>query len=89
MARLALASGAPVVPLGVWGMQRRWSRQGIRWTEGPVRPIGAVVIGTPIQPEGDLSDGVAVRSLTERVMSDIATLVDQAKVLAGDRASQS
>src|SRR5438132_4290850 len=42
MARLALASGAPVVPLGVWGMQRRWSREGIRWTEPPLRPSGAL-----------------------------------------------
>jgi len=89
MARLALASGAPVVPLGVWGMQRRWSREGIRWTEPPLRPIGVLVIGTRIEPKGAPSDVAAVRSLTERVMSEIAALVERAKAVAGDRASQS
>ena len=88
MARLALASGAPVVPLGVWGMQLRWSREGIRWTEPPLRPIGALVIGTPIPSEGDLQDERAVRSLTEQVMSEIVPLIERAKALAGDRPSQ-
>jgi 1-acyl-sn-glycerol-3-phosphate acyltransferase len=88
MARLALAARAPVVPMGVWGMQRRWSRDGILWGP-PVRPVAALVVGEPLTPDGDPGNDEDVRILTERAMASIATLVEQAKLLAGDRASQS
>ena len=88
MARLAIASGSPVIPVGVWGMQRRWSREGIRWTERPIRPIGAVVFGAAIQPEEGASDAAAVRALTERVMTEIGALVERAKTVARVRPSQ-
>src|SRR2546423_5885880 len=45
MARLALASGAPVIPLGVLGVQRRGSSGGVRWAEPPLRPIRGPGVG--------------------------------------------
>ena len=81
MARLALASGAPVVPMGVWGMERRWPRGGIR-LHPPVRPIAAVAIGEPIPARGDPADDEDVRALTDRAMTAIAGLVDRARVVA-------
>jgi 1-acyl-sn-glycerol-3-phosphate acyltransferase len=50
-ARIALMAGAPVIPVGLWGTQRRWPKEGLRFAS-PVRPIVAVVYGRPIQAEG-------------------------------------
>ncbi|HXF73776.1 MAG TPA: lysophospholipid acyltransferase family protein, partial [Actinomycetota bacterium] len=36
VARLALAARVPVVPVGIWGSQRRWPRSGLR-LRGPLR----------------------------------------------------
>ena len=41
VARLALPTGAPIVPVGISGTQTRWPRGGIRWVR-PWRPIVAV-----------------------------------------------
>ena len=44
VARLALATGAPVVPVGIWGTQARWPRSGRRYGK-PWRPRLAFVFG--------------------------------------------
>ena len=88
MARLALAAGAPIVPMGVWGMQQRWPVGRIRWGL-PLRPVAALVIGEPLAVSGDPEDEKDVGALTERTMDAIGELVERAKVLAGDRPSQS
>jgi 1-acyl-sn-glycerol-3-phosphate acyltransferase len=36
-ARLALPTGTPIVPVGIWGTQERWPRAGLNWG-GPWRP---------------------------------------------------
>jgi 1-acyl-sn-glycerol-3-phosphate acyltransferase len=82
MARIALATGAPVIPAGVWGFQVRWPRGGIRWRP-PVRPIGVTVIGRAIESKGDADSQEDVTGLTETVMSRVARLVDRARELAG------
>jgi 1-acyl-sn-glycerol-3-phosphate acyltransferase len=84
MARLALAAGAPVVPAGMWGMQRRWPAGGIRLGL-PLRPVAAVVIGEPIPTEGDPSNDDDVRALTDRVMVAIAALANRARTVAFQR----
>jgi 1-acyl-sn-glycerol-3-phosphate acyltransferase len=81
MARLALAAGAPVVPMGVWGMERRWPRGGIR-LRPPIRPIAAVAIGEPIPARGDPARDEDVRALTDRAMAAIEALVDRARAMA-------
>ena len=79
--RLSLASGAPVVPVGVWGAQARWPQGGPK-LRGPLRPPFAVVFGEPIHPGGELTSQDDVRALTDRVMSSIGKLVERAKVLS-------
>jgi len=81
MARLALAARAPVIPVGVWGMQRRWRRGGLRFGL-PFRPIAAVVIGEPLAAEGDPASDPDVVGLTGRVMTAIEGLIERAKSLA-------
>jgi 1-acyl-sn-glycerol-3-phosphate acyltransferase len=93
VARLALAAGVPVIPVGLWGTQRRWSRGGIR--RGlPLRPWAAIAIGAPIavdppaadadRPrEKDVLDPEHVRRLTDRVMGGIEEVVAIARAAAG------
>jgi 1-acyl-sn-glycerol-3-phosphate acyltransferase len=82
MARIALATGAPVIPAGVWGFQVRWPRGGIRWRL-PIRPIGITVVGSPIPSRGDPDSQEDVTALTEGVMSSVARLLERARELAG------
>ena len=83
MARLALTAGVPIVPIGVWGMHRRWPVTGLRFRP-PLRPVAAVVIGDPIVVAGDASDDDALRALTDETMRAIRSLLARARVLAGD-----
>ena len=84
-ARLALPTGAPIVPVGVWGTQRRWPRSGINWGP-PWRPRLAIAFGPPILPDGDLDDE-AIEDLRDRLRARLAEQVAEARALAhGDRA---
>jgi 1-acyl-sn-glycerol-3-phosphate acyltransferase len=78
VARITLAAGAPVVPLGLWGTQTRWPRSGIRW-HLPFRPRVAVEIGPPVEPHGDLNSPEDVRAFTEEVMRAIEASAAQAR----------
>jgi 1-acyl-sn-glycerol-3-phosphate acyltransferase len=77
-ARIALMAGAPVIPVGLWGTQRRWPKEGLRLT-WPVRPAVAVVYGRPIPTAGDPKCRPDVQALTERIMGEIAALVAEAR----------
>ena len=81
-ARIALAAGVPIVPVGVWGTQHRWPRFGLRWG-GPVRPVVGVSVGAPVPAEGQPRDRADVLALTERMMAELQTAVDRARLLAG------
>lgn len=81
-ARIALMAGAPVVPVGLWGTQRRWPKEGLRLTS-PVRPTVAVVYGRPIPAEGDPKRRPDVQVLTDRIMGNIAALVADARRRSG------
>lgn len=69
VARIALASSAPVVPVGIWGTQRRWPRAGLH-ARRPLRPRLAVVYGEALRPVGraDSMDDVQ-RCTTEIVLA--------------------
>jgi 1-acyl-sn-glycerol-3-phosphate acyltransferase len=80
IARIALPTGAPVVPVGIWGTHRRWSRSGRHWGP-PLRPRLGLAFGEPIQPQGDVSrqDDVdeflgSVREALERQLAKARTL---------------
>ena len=80
VARLALISGAPVIPVGIQ-LQRERIRfvettvgdntETARWyLHGPY----AMTVGEPMRFEGDVEDRRYVRSISERIMQRIARL---------------
>jgi 1-acyl-sn-glycerol-3-phosphate acyltransferase len=80
IARIAIPTGAPVIPVGIWGTHRRWSRSGRHWGP-PLRPRLGLAFGEPIQPQGDVScqDDVdeflgSVREALERQLTKARTL---------------
>jgi 1-acyl-sn-glycerol-3-phosphate acyltransferase len=78
--RIALATGAPVIPVGIWGTQDRWPQAGLHWRR-PWRPIVAFAYGDPIQPEGDPASPADVLVFVDLVMTGIARQVEQARAL--------
>ncbi len=81
LARVALAAGVPVIPVGIWGTQARWPQAGFRWGR-PWRPRIVVVYGRPIAAVGDPRSRTDVRELTDRVMREIAVLTARARARA-------
>jgi 1-acyl-sn-glycerol-3-phosphate acyltransferase len=78
LARVALAAGVPIIPVGVWGTNHRWPRSGLRW-DLPLRPRVTVVFGPPIEAVGSHRDRRDTIELTERVMREIGKAVDEAQ----------
>lgn len=74
--RIALAAGAPIVPVAIWGTHDRWPRSGLRRTR-PWRTRVAIVFGTPVSvdPHADLA------ALTGTVMRAIETASVDARLL--------
>ena len=82
VARIALASGAPIVPVGIWGTQVRYPKAGIRFGP-PWRPTVALAIGSPVDAEGDPESIEDVQRVTGLVMERLAVQVAEARRLAG------
>jgi 1-acyl-sn-glycerol-3-phosphate acyltransferase len=80
--RIALATSAPIVPVGIWGTQDRWPRSGLHLGR-PWRPVVAVVYGEPIEPRGDTTSPEDAQVFTDLVMAGIAEQVKHARTLAG------
>jgi 1-acyl-sn-glycerol-3-phosphate acyltransferase len=83
IARIALPTGAPVVPVGIWGTQRRWSKAGRHWG-GPLRPRLAFAYGAPIVPSGDASERDDVDAFVGLLRKELERQVAEVRVLAGD-----
>jgi 1-acyl-sn-glycerol-3-phosphate acyltransferase len=81
VARIARATGAPVVPVGVWGTQHRWPKSGLH-VRRPWRPVFAVSYGEPIHPEGDPRAPDDVQLFAEQIMTAIGKQAAQARALA-------
>jgi 1-acyl-sn-glycerol-3-phosphate acyltransferase len=79
--RIALATGAPVVPVGISGTQDRWPKSGLHWRR-PWRRTVAVVYGEPIEPRGDAESTEDVQVFTDLVMTGVAKQVAEARALA-------
>lgn len=84
VARLALPTGVPIIPVGLWGTQRRWPRSGIIWSKLWHRPLLAIVFGPPILPDGDATAEADVDHLKERLRVRLVEQVNAARALAGD-----
>jgi 1-acyl-sn-glycerol-3-phosphate acyltransferase len=78
LARVALAAGVPIVPVGIWGTNHRWARSGLRW-DPPLRPLVNVVFGAPIEAIGNPRDRRDAIELTDRVMREIEKAVAEAQ----------
>jgi 1-acyl-sn-glycerol-3-phosphate acyltransferase len=66
IARLALPTGAPIVPVGIWGTQARWPRGGLRWSR-PWRTTVVLAFGPPILPDGDITSERDIEDMRDRV----------------------
>lgn len=78
IARLALASGLPVLPLAVWGSQHVWQRDGSRSLRFG-RPIW-LRAGAPrdlSEFEGRRDEPEALRAATDTIMGDLTRLVEE------------
>ncbi|MEX0755299.1 MAG: lysophospholipid acyltransferase family protein [Actinomycetota bacterium] len=84
IARIALAAGAPVLPVGIWGTQARWPRGRLRLSR-PVRPPLTLAVGEPIPPWGDPVDKDALEAFTARVRTGLESAVATARSDAESR----
>jgi 1-acyl-sn-glycerol-3-phosphate acyltransferase len=82
-ARLALPTGVPIVPVGVWGTQMRYPRTGVNWGP-PWRPRLAIVFGPPILPEAGSSTDADVQDLRERMRTRLLEQVIAARAIVED-----
>jgi 1-acyl-sn-glycerol-3-phosphate acyltransferase len=80
VARLALSTGAPVVPTGIWGTQTRWPKAGLNFRR-PLRTTNVIAYGEPIPAVGDPGSANDVQAFTELVMTRIAKQVDEARTI--------
>ena len=80
-ARIALATDAPVVPVGIWGTQARWPKLGLHLRR-PWRPVVAISYGEPIPPKGDAGSTADVQAFTDVITDAIAAQTDRARELA-------
>jgi 1-acyl-sn-glycerol-3-phosphate acyltransferase len=83
VARLALPTGAPIVPVGIWGTQARWPRSGLRWG-APWRPRLAIAFGPPLLPDGDADVEGDIEALKDRLRDRLAEQVAIAQATVGD-----
>jgi 1-acyl-sn-glycerol-3-phosphate acyltransferase len=81
VARLALSTGAPVVPTGIWGTQTRWPKAGLNFRR-PLRRSTVVAYGEPIPVVGDPGSPSDVQAFAELVMARIAQQVAEARAIA-------
>jgi 1-acyl-sn-glycerol-3-phosphate acyltransferase len=85
IARIALPTAAPVIPVGIWGTHRRWSKSGRHWGR-PLRPRLGLAFGEPIEPMGDVARPDGVDAFVEMVQQRLERQLAEARKLAGDLA---
>ncbi len=80
--RIALPTGAVVVPVGIWGTHRRWPRKGLV-VGRPWRPRLALVYGEALIPHGDPGSKDDVSAFGARVRESLEEQVRRAQAIAG------
>lgn len=83
-ARIAVGSGTPLIPVGIWGTQVRWPGGNFTFRR-PWRPHVVVVIGEPIPADRSATSAREILHLTNDLMSRIEELRDRAKGIAGPK----
>lgn len=82
VARISLASGAPVIPVGIWGTQVRWPRGRLRLA-APLRPVVAIAFGAPMTPSGSADRLEDVDGFTAAIAEAIGGQAQRARTAAG------
>ena len=82
VSRIALPTGAAVVPVGIWGTQVRYPKEGIRW-DPPWRPKLALVYGEVIVPHGDPASRSDANAFREQVRVALEEQVERARAITG------
>jgi 1-acyl-sn-glycerol-3-phosphate acyltransferase len=80
MVRVALATGAPIVPVGIWGTQARWPPGASIRLSLPWRVPVAVAVGAPIDVPPDARSPGGIRQATREVMTVIEDLAGRCRV---------
>jgi 1-acyl-sn-glycerol-3-phosphate acyltransferase len=83
IARIALPTGVPVIPVGLWGTQQRWPKSGLTWRR-PWRPPLAIVFGEPMLPAGDIDDEGDVEDFRDRLHANLLRQVERARALTAE-----
>lgn len=84
LARLALASGAPVLPCALWGTANIWPKGFAKRWWPPKQDI-LVRVGRPLQPTGDPASRDDWARCGHRVMGEVARLVASLRPAVPDR----
>lgn len=79
-ARIALSAGVPVVPVGIWGTNERWGKEGPSWELR--RPAAVAVFGLPVVAEGQPRSIPDTSAMTERIMTGLAEVAGRAREAA-------
>ena len=77
VARLALATGAPVIPMAMWGPQQIFDPRTSKWSFKPRRPV-SVTVGKPVDLsrwDGAEASRATLDEMTEAIMLDVRDLV--------------
>ena len=86
VARVAMPTGAPVIPVGIWGTQRRWPRDGLKRARLWRRETVAIVYGPPISALGDPDEPEVIDAFREELSVALTAAVTRAKAIAGTKA---
>ncbi len=80
--RVAVGSGTPLIPMGIWGTQIRWPSAGLT-SRRPWRPTVVVVVGEPMHVDPNATSARDVLHLTNDLVTRIEALRDRARAIAG------
>ncbi len=82
IARLALPTGAPIIPVGIWGGQVMWPKGGARWSRIFSRPGLALIYGPPVVPRGSLDARGDVAEIKRQVKEALEVQLVRAQTVA-------
>jgi 1-acyl-sn-glycerol-3-phosphate acyltransferase len=82
LTRVAIPTGAPVVPVGIWGTHHLWPKEGLDRAGLLRRPTIAIVIGQVLEAHPDETPG----EFRERYRVALDAVVSRARTMTGDQA---
>jgi 1-acyl-sn-glycerol-3-phosphate acyltransferase len=82
LTRVAIPTGAPVVPVGIWGTHHLWPKEGLDRAGLLRRPTIAIVIGQVLEAHPDETPG----EFRERYRVALDAVVSRARTMTGDPA---